>query len=63
MFLSKEELIQLTGYKQPSKQRSWLDRQGIRYYLTIDSRPVVSKDAFTQKHAQTKTIEPRWTTS
>lgn len=63
MFLTKEELIQLTGYKQPSKQRGWLDQQGIQYYLTIDSRPVVPKDAFTQKQAQSKPIEPRWTTS
>lgn len=58
MFLSRDELIELTGFKQPSKQANWLQRQGIRYYVNHLNKPVVTKDALIQ--TQAATVEPNW---
>lgn len=30
MFLTDVELMVLTGYKRPSYQRAWLDRNGVQ---------------------------------
>lgn len=57
MFLSREELIELTGYRQPSKQRLWLDKQNVRYYLRFDNRVVVLKNALTPSQSA---VEPNW---
>lgn len=41
MFLTAEQLIELTGYKRSSLQVNWLRRQGIRHHVRKDGRPVV----------------------
>lgn len=31
MFLSKEEVDALTGYRRPADQRRWLERNGFKF--------------------------------
>jgi hypothetical protein len=42
-FLSAAELIELTGYKRPSRQIYELRRMKIPYFLNGRNRPVVAK--------------------
>lgn len=48
MFLTDEELAELTGYRQPARQKRWLDAQGIRFFEGADGRPRVLSDAITR---------------
>ena len=41
MFLTPEQLEELTGLVQYAAQRRWLRRQGIRFRQRADGRPVV----------------------
>ncbi len=41
MFLSREELEALTGYKIKSKQRAWLIDNGFRFSVRCDGFPCV----------------------
>ena len=41
MLLSADELTELTGYKQPTKQIWWLLKNGIRYTVGADGHPRV----------------------
>ncbi len=41
MFLSPDELTELTGYKQPKRQVAWLRQQGISLYVAANGRPKV----------------------
>ena len=41
MFLSKEELQRLTGYKQAVKQIEHLVERGIKFHMDAFNRPVV----------------------
>lgn len=41
IFLSAEELQELTGYQKPALQRRWLTQNGYQFDVRGDSRPVV----------------------
>lgn len=41
MFLTAEELIQLTGCRVPGYQCRWLSRNGYRFERSSNGRPVV----------------------
>jgi hypothetical protein len=41
VFLTAEQVAELTGRKQPAAQRRWLDRNGVRYFVRADGRPAV----------------------
>jgi hypothetical protein len=41
MFLSREQIIELTGYKQAPAQIEWLTRNGVRHWVARTGRPVV----------------------
>ena len=41
MFLSREELRQLTGYKRPAEQRRWLSENGYAFEVRGDGRPAL----------------------
>jgi hypothetical protein len=43
MFLTQEEIKQLTGYKNPSAQMRWLQREGFYFRVAADGRPRVLK--------------------
>lgn len=47
MFLTDEELQQLTGAKQPSKMIDWLKREG-QFRVDRNGWPVVLRDHVTQ---------------
>ena len=41
MFLSADQLQQLTGYRKPTLQRRWLLDNGYHFDVRADGRPVV----------------------
>ena len=41
MFLTDEQLADLTGYARPSAQVRWLQSNGITHYVRADRRPRV----------------------
>jgi hypothetical protein len=41
LFLSDEQLADLTGYARPSAQVRWLQRNGVTHYVRADGRPRV----------------------
>ena len=43
-FLIPEEVMQLTGYRKPSKQIRWLEHKGIPHYVNRQGEPVVPRD-------------------
>lgn len=43
-FLSKDELITLTGYKDIPYQLSWLDNNGWIYIVNSRGKPVVGRE-------------------
>lgn len=43
MFLTDEELYQLTGYKQPSKQVAMLRCQGVPFHVNAAGHPKVAR--------------------
>jgi hypothetical protein len=44
LFLTPDELIELSGYKQPRKIMAWLDEQGYRYRVNGKGWPSVLRD-------------------
>lgn len=45
MFLTREEIAELTGYKACKKQVEWLTRNGVRHWVAKTGRPVVPRSA------------------
>lgn len=48
MFLTPDELAQLTGYKTSGRQIDWLRRHGITFTINALGRPVVPREAVYQ---------------
>lgn len=46
--VSEAELVELTGYKLPSKQRMVLDRMGIKYTIRKDDHIRTTRDWLNQ---------------
>lgn len=44
MFLSREELAELTGYQKPSAQQRWLKAEKFGFLVDSDGHPKVLKD-------------------
>jgi len=45
LFLRREEVEELTGYRMPSRQIRWLREQGIPHWVAADGRPRVPRAA------------------
>lgn len=45
LFLRREEVEELTGYRMPSRQIRWLRKQGIPHWIAADGRPRVPRAA------------------
>jgi len=60
--LSIEELVDLTGYKQPSRQIIWLKKNGFKYRLNRFMHPKVDRTHYTVKMGigLHKAPEPDW---
>ncbi|WP_366525426.1 DUF4224 domain-containing protein [Ferrovum sp.] len=48
LFLSPEEVRELTGYCRPSKQVEWLRREGMNFRIAADGHPRVLLDHVNQ---------------
>lgn len=61
MFMTRSELIELTGGKRRSTVRGWLDREGIRYAIGLDGWPRVLRSVMLVHLGQTNpdAHEPR----
>jgi len=46
LFLTHEELVELTGFKQTKGHVRWLERNHWRFVLTRSQRPRVARDYF-----------------
>jgi hypothetical protein len=44
MFLTSDQLLELTGYRRPSAQVRALRRMGVEHWIRPDGRPVVRAD-------------------
>jgi hypothetical protein len=42
-FLDEDEVVRITGYQIPSKQITWLARNGWQYTLTRSRRPIIGR--------------------
>ena len=58
MFLTPEELKQLTGYARPSNQARRLKKLGLRHWINARGRVVVPRSAVEGKPSERKTFEP-----
>ena len=58
MFLTADDIEELTGYKLPAKQRQWLAANGYSFDVRADGRPVVSRAYYESRHAPTKARRP-----
>ena len=46
--LSKEDVIELTGYQRAAYQAQWLANQGIRHFINAQGRVIVPAAAIAQ---------------
>ncbi len=44
MFISQDEVAELTGYQQPKRQAKWLADNGYRFALDATGRPKVLRE-------------------
>jgi hypothetical protein len=54
--LTASEVIQLTGYKAPSKQIAFLRSNGIPYIVNAAGRPVVPSDVLNKRPVSRPTL-------
>ena len=52
MFLTDEELFELTGYHQAKKQIAMLKKQGVPFYVNAAGHPRVARAIIEGKHAK-----------
>lgn len=62
MFLTSDEVKQLTGRTKPKLQREWLIEQGYRFDVRADGRPSVlsSQVIARQGGVRESRAEPNW---
>ncbi len=58
LFLTRDEVHQLTGYKISKKQIEWLTRNGVRHWVPATGRPVVPRSAITGENKANDDEEP-----
>ncbi len=55
MFLSSDELTELTGYKRPSKQIAWFRQYGIRVFVSRVGHPRILRSDLESKDGEPRT--------
>lgn len=45
MFLTRNQVVELTGYRRPSKQINQLRSMGLRFFVAADGHPRVPESA------------------
>jgi hypothetical protein len=43
LFLTTDELVELTGYQKPKKQAAWLKSEGFTHRIAADGHPRVDR--------------------
>ncbi|MBK1683438.1 DUF4224 domain-containing protein [Rhodoferax fermentans] len=63
LVLSPEELVSLTGYKQPARQAKWLKTNGFKFIMNRFKQPKVDRAHYHAKMGlgKIKEPEPNWT--
>ena len=54
MFLTDEEVADLTGYRQARKQVAMLKMQGVPFYVNAAGHPKVARAIIEQRHAKSQ---------
>lgn len=60
MFLTKEELVTLTGFRRKSTQIAYLKRIGIAFTVNASGHPVVAKAAVEGQKKTTNEASTSW---
>jgi Domain of unknown function (DUF4224) len=60
MFLTQEQIAELTGRTMPSAQRRWLQRQGVPFRTRADGRAVVLVSDLQSQAAAPVPARPRF---
>jgi hypothetical protein len=63
MFLTKNDIEALTGYKKPALQRRWLVENGYSFDVRADARPAVLADQVRARQAtkgSERATHPNW---
>ncbi len=58
MFLTADDLVELTGYQAPARQCRWLDRAGYPFELNAAGKPKVLK-AYVEKRLGLADAKPK----
>jgi len=59
MFLTADELYELTGLRQAAAQIRWLQRNGVEHYVRADGKVRVRHAAFGEQNtAKSSIVEP-----
>jgi hypothetical protein len=58
MFLTPDDLQQLTGYKKPALQRRWLVENGYSFDVRADGKPIVSRAYYESRHVPREARRP-----
>lgn len=58
MFLTVDQVRELTGLAQWAAQIRWLRRNGIQHYVRADGRPVVPVSSVSRTETQAARVEP-----
>jgi hypothetical protein len=57
--LSRDELVELSGYRRAAEQIAWLRKQGIPHFIARDGHPRVLRDALLHLNATGPTFTPQ----
>lgn len=57
MFLTDEELVELTGLRQGAAQIRWLHKFGVAHYVRADGRPRVTRAAVEGSGPAVKSVD------
>lgn len=49
MFLTPDEIRELTGYQRHADQRAWLEKRGWKFEISANGRPVVLRSFAAQR--------------
>ena len=60
IWLSDSDIERLTGYKQPSKQSTWLSQNGYKFTLAGNGKPLVDSEQFSVKSKVVKSKQPNF---
>jgi len=67
MFLTRDELTELTGYKKRPGQIRWLAERGYKFEIGRDGRPRVLRAViiqalgnYSEERPQKRRVEPKW---